>query len=61
MVSRSLVQVPTVANIVAISEEWPNGSICQAVRGRASSPKFSSTNRSPNKVTEKKAIVASYI
>ena len=55
MVSSSLVHVPTIANIVAISEEWPNGSICHAVRGRASSPKFSSTNRSPNKVIEKKS------
>ena len=37
----------TFAKMVAISEECPNGSICQATLGRASSPKFSSTNLSP--------------
>ena len=43
--------VLTIANMAAISEECPNGSICQATLGLASAPKLSSTNLTPK--TEK--------
>ena len=42
--------VYTIAYVAAISLECPNGSICQATRGLASAPKFSSTNFNPKRV-----------
>ena len=41
----------TRAKMVAISFECPNGSICQATRGLASSPNVSLTNFNPRRIS----------
>ena len=45
-----MVVVLTRECMVAIWEEWPNGSMCQPTRGRAEGPKFSSTNLRPTDI-----------